>query len=162
MQSADRRLSGEVDLGEDQSGGVGLYMKEEARAFVAVGWATSGSHTGSVVVVATAAAAAAAAVVVMMMIEASHKHPEEYKWDPWTQSGSRWACFRVWATFLAVAGTRHRQSPHGGSYCLGGVSTFWQGRGLSKKRKTNKAQITTRVQQTMDRRKRPTPGPRRR
>jgi hypothetical protein len=112
MQSVDRRQSGEGGPGEDRSVGVDLYKKEEARAFVAVSWAWPGFHTGPVVVVVVDVD------VVVMMTEASHRHREEYKWDPWTRSGLQWVCFRALATFLAVAGTRHRQNPHEGSYYL--------------------------------------------
>lgn len=132
-RSAGRRLSGEVDLAEDLSEGVDLYKREEARASVAAGWAWAGFHTGFVVV---------AAVVVMMFVEASHKPQEEYKWDPSTRFESQWVCFRASARFLAEAGTRHRQSPHGDNCYLEGLLAFM------KARITNKAKITTRAHAT--------------
>jgi hypothetical protein len=128
MQLADRRLSGEVDLEEGRSEGVDLYKKEGARAFVAAGWAWVGFHTGSVVVAA-----------VVVIVEASHKHREEYKWDLSTRSELRWVYFRALATFLAVAGTRHRQSPPEGNCYLKDCQHFLEGE------KINKAKITTRA-----------------
>ncbi len=116
MQSAYRRLSGEVDLEEDRFEGVYLYKKEGAHAFVAAGWEWVGSHTGSVVVAA-----------VVVIVEASHKHREEYKWDLSTRSELRWACFRALATFLAVAGTRHTQSPHEDNCYLEDCQHFHEG-----------------------------------
>lgn len=130
MQSVGRRLSEEVDLEEDQSGGVGLYKKGGAHASVVASWDPAGFHTGSVVVVAT----------VVVIVEASHKHQEEYKWDLWTRSELLWVCFLASATSLVVAGTRHRQSPHGGNCYLEGWSALSEGR-----KNKNKARITTRA-----------------
>jgi hypothetical protein len=75
MRLADRRLSGEDDLEEDQCEGPVLYKKEGAHASVVVRWVRAGFHTGSVVVVVAAAAA-------VVIAEASHKHREGRKWDP--------------------------------------------------------------------------------